>query len=88
MGVGVVAEVRAGPREAARQQQELAGGVGIRRGLGECVDDDALDLVDVDEVEGQGAGAGAIDALGAIASAQTQQLLGLAQLGPREGPGE
>ena len=50
--------------------------------------DDRLHAADLDEVEGEGARAGGVDAGGAIALGQPQELLGLAEAGPREGPAE
>ena len=80
-------EVLRGAEEAGREQHELSGDLGVAEGL-EAVQDDALEALDVHEVEGEGPAAGGVEAGEAVLVAQAQELLGLAQLGPREGPGE
>ena len=75
-------------QEAGREQHQLA-----TRGLGvglpfEFVLDDLLDAPRVVELEVQRTPAGGVDTLAAVLVRQAQQLLRLAQLGPREVAGE
>ena len=81
-------EVPCGTQEAGVvEQQELSRDVRVTEGL-EAVLDDVLEALHVDEVEGQRAAAGGVEAGEAVLVAEAQELLGLAQLRPREGPGE
>ena len=80
-------EVIGGAEEAGRQQDELPRSLGLGERL-EAVLDDALEALDVGEVEGERAAAGGIESREAVLVAEAQQLLGLAQLRPREGAGE
>ncbi len=76
-----------GAQEAGREQHELSRRLGVAERF-EAVHDDAFETLDVDEVEGERAAAGRVEAREAVLVAEAQELLGLAQLRPREGPGE
>ena len=58
------------------------------RGLIEILEQDGLDAVDVDEVEGQGPAAGEVETKPAVFIAHAKELLSLADLGPGHGSGE
>src|SRR2546427_12796519 len=73
--------------EARRERDDGAARAGGRLVL-EGGADNGLHAAEVDELEGEGARAGGVDAGGAVALGQPQELLGLAEAGPRKGPAE
>ena len=78
------------PRRAGEARRERDDGAARVRGglVFEGGPDDRLHAADLDELEGQGARAGGVDAGGPVALGQPQELLRLAEAGPREGPAE
>jgi hypothetical protein len=56
--------------------------------LVELLEQDGLDAADVDELEGEGPAAGLVHAGPPVLGAEAEELLGLAELGPGDGPGE
>jgi hypothetical protein len=87
---GVVGEALCGPREAAGQgdHPSLSGFAREKLELLEVLAQDGFDAPDVDEVEGEGALTGDLEAMEAVLLAQAQELLALAELGPGHGAGE
>ena len=85
----VVGEAACRSQKARRQQNELAAGrlVGTR-GPAEPLLDDALDALDVDEVESEGATTGLVDRVPPVLVAKPQELLRLPELGPGKIAGE
>jgi hypothetical protein len=81
-----VVEVRRGAQEARGEERQLPRRVGVE--WDEGVPDHALDPPDVHHVEGEGSSTGLVHALRAVAIAQAQELLGLAEVGPGEGSGQ
>ncbi len=80
-------EVIRGTQEAGREQHELSRRLGVAERF-EAVHDDAFEALDVDQVEGERAPAAGVEAREAVLVAEAQELLGLAQLRPREGAGQ
>jgi hypothetical protein len=52
------------------------------------LEEDGLDAMDIDELEGQGMPAGGVQPRPAVLGAEAKELLGLAELGPGHGSGE
>ena len=86
-GAGWWAKLRGRAGEPGRERDD-----GAARARGRLVlergPDDRLDAADLDQLEGQGARAGGVDAGRDVALGQPQELLRLAEAGPREGPAE
>ena len=78
------------PGRAGEARRERDDGAARARGrlVLEGGADNGLHAADVDELEGEGARAGGVDAGSAVALGQPQELLGLAEAGPRKGPAE
>ena len=86
-----VGEALRGAEEAGgggRQQDELAARRLGLAGRAEAVFEDLDDALDAPQLEVEGAPAGDVDAGAAVLVREAQELLRLAELGPREGSGE
>jgi hypothetical protein len=80
-------EASRGTQEARGEEDELASSAWGRRG-GKALLDDGPDAADVDQVEVQRALAGGVEAAAAVLVAESQELLGLTEVGPGEGRDE
>jgi hypothetical protein len=87
MGLLGVGEVIGGAQKTGGERDELALR-GRRVGAIEAGDDDLLDALHIEELEGERAAARRVEALEAVALPEPQELLGLAQLRPRKRTGE
>jgi hypothetical protein len=83
--VGVVMSKAPGGPCKPRGQRLDPAALGRARGPLEGSAHDLLDPADIDELEGERPRAGGIDAGGAVAGGEPEQLLSLAQAGPGEG---
>ena len=78
-----------GTEEARQREDQQLAAAGIALGLArEAGLQHGLDALHVEELEVQGAAAGGVEPAAAVLVAEAQELLGLAQLRPREGSRE
>lgn len=81
-----MSEAALGSQEPRRQQGDLTRG--LCRGFAQSSQQDVLDPLDVDDLEGQGPDAGFLETAHTVLLGQADEFLGLTQLGPGKVSGE